>query len=678
MAVPAGGAPALILTGDVTFLAGGLPVSDLTGAFVKSINSESGSIVLQQGDGLEIILRFAKYRNDAPVASTAYIAGDWVHIPTDLSIQFCVIAGDYTRAEIIDSNNWRNISGRTTDDDLDVDDPSNEPTDEAPSRQAVAEVVQEAERQVISGKGGPPQAAEIYNGTIFVDLNGLELLVCSNVPHNTAESTGDFEAISDGPTITDEEEYGNYPAATEDDFLYAAFADHFYNGVTVGVGRVAWVQDTASDALASNRNNNSFAVHWLGHASSDDDAAALIGELEGNTDYFYYNPHGETIQRLDRTSFTEAGGTVDHWNWAPPAAEDSRRRIFDARSGILPPIPQDGTGDERIGLGNDGFHIVDVENAPATDASVNSWADYTDTDYEGALRYDPFEPVGDGHYWYNIQDRTWREQYTDQASFIHNRDRNPPDNWIGHYASRQDALNHAAERGIAAGDDFIAYTGHGNRRSGKVEEATDLTLGTGGRILRRWIFVPAAGFQPGPPTAIYWGVGQTERWPSNFPNIQTGAGLRRMQFASGTLPHEDFDGGGNALGDIFVAGASVSTDIDSGDPARATERVVFTLPAGRYHIFVKATQRNDNAEFDTDISLSIRRISPGDDDVVIGETPSAGAGTTTNEDIRRTYDIAIRNLVVAGTEQFYLTFAEVGLGENADNTRHYMEIERVG
>ena len=53
MAVPAGGPPALVLSGDVTFLAGGVPVTDLTGTFVKSISTDGTMAVLQDADGNE-------------------------------------------------------------------------------------------------------------------------------------------------------------------------------------------------------------------------------------------------------------------------------------------------------------------------------------------------------------------------------------------------------------------------------------------------------------------------------------------------------------------------------------------------------------------------------------------------------------------------------------------------
>ena len=52
MAVPAGGTPAAIFTGDIRCIAGGLPVTDLTGAFVKAV-TPAGALTVQLADGTE-------------------------------------------------------------------------------------------------------------------------------------------------------------------------------------------------------------------------------------------------------------------------------------------------------------------------------------------------------------------------------------------------------------------------------------------------------------------------------------------------------------------------------------------------------------------------------------------------------------------------------------------------
>ena len=61
MAVPAGGSPTLVLSGDVAFVAGGLPVTALTGAVVKAaaVVGTDLSITAQLADGTETTVTFA-------------------------------------------------------------------------------------------------------------------------------------------------------------------------------------------------------------------------------------------------------------------------------------------------------------------------------------------------------------------------------------------------------------------------------------------------------------------------------------------------------------------------------------------------------------------------------------------------------------------------------------------
>ena len=54
--------------------------------------------------------------------------------------------------------------------------------------------------------------------------------------------------------------------------------------------------------------------------------------------------------------------------------------------------------------------------------------------------------------------------------------------------SRQDALDHAAERGVATAGNFVAFTGASG--TPKVETATNFTPATNSRIQRNWVFIP--------------------------------------------------------------------------------------------------------------------------------------------------------------------------------------------
>ena len=177
------------------------------------------------------------------------------------------------------------------------------------------------------------------------------------------------------------------------------------------------------------------------------------------------------------------------------------------------------------------------------------------------------------------------------------------------------------------------------------------------------------------PVAIYYGRGQTERYPSGYPNDDAGGALRRLRFVSAAQgPQEAFDGA--ILGNIFVPQAEVSADIDAGD--NLDDYTVFgggRLPAGRYNIRVWV---GGDIRTDIHFHFSIRRVRAGDDDVELAVSPGYGSIITSGEDVTVDAYMASRNLVVDGTEQFYLCLAGVAqVAGTQGDTRHYMEIERV-
>ena len=86
----------------------------------------------------------------------------------------------------------------------------------------------------------------------------------------------------------------------------------------------------------------------------------------------------------------------------------------------------------------------------------------------------------------------------------------------------------------------------------------------------------------GNPVAYYYGVGQTERNPSDFPNTDAGQFIRRIRFADATSGPQEHYRGGSAFGNIFIPMADVSTQIDGG--ANLDDFTAFALPAGEYTI----------------------------------------------------------------------------------------------
>ena len=175
------------------------------------------------------------------------------------------------------------------------------------------------------------------------------------------------------------------------------------------------------------------------------------------------------------------------------------------------------------------------------------------------------------------------------------------------------------------------------------------------------------------PVGVFFGIGQTEEWPSDYPNDQDGAASRRMAFAADG-PHIAWKGGNSFYDDIFVAAADVSSDIDIGSPAGATDNIVFTLPAGRYKIEVWWASSNTTA--DANLQLGLFEITSGVDDSVIGFATSNGAytGSMLIEQIPAGLYVS-RTILLEGDEQIYV--AAAGVINTTTNTRHYMQISRI-
>ena len=191
----------------------------------------------------------------------------------------------------------------------------------------------------------------------------------------------------------------------------------------------------------------------------------------------------------------------------------------------------------------------------------------------------------------------------------------------------------------------------------------------------RYVAVPY--YAPGvlKPVGVFYGIGQTEEWPSDFPNEQDGVNLRRMAFAANG-PHDGWEGGLDGFyADIFVAAADVDSDIDAGEPAAATANVAFTLPVGRYTVEVWWSVDDDAG--DQTLAFGLFEVLSGVDDSIIGFPvgfkPDVEAFTSSENQFQGIY--IKRTLVSAGTEQFYL--GAVGISGSDHNTRHYMQITKV-
>ena len=337
------------------------------------------------------------------------------------------------------------------------------------------------------GRGEPPEATAARVGLQYLDLISKVLYGCFDDPHRTSQSTGDFDDITQTDITINLVDRLEDITVVEDEWLYRVGANRFYSGTDVGASQLAWVDDIADNALAESLTTATNTVVWLGRHIDNEEALRGLTAIVSGEEYFFYREQDGDIVHLDNSTFSAAGSTVAHPFWFPVKADDREEHIFNARNG-LPTLANDGSDDNRIGITNDGVFIVDVDPINATDPSADSWADYTATDYEGAFAADPTIDTGE---WYaNYVRRTFREFESSNfgLGWIPHE---APTGFIGWYTSRQDALNHAAERGVADDGDFVAFTGTSG--TPKVETATGFTAATSKRIQRNWEFIPVGG-----------------------------------------------------------------------------------------------------------------------------------------------------------------------------------------
>ena len=182
----------------------------------------------------------------------------------------------------------------------------------------------------------------------------------------------------------------------------------------------------------------------------------------------------------------------------------------------------------------------------------------------------------------------------------------------------------------------------------------------------------------GNPREYWYGVGQTVRRPTTWPNTDDGGvasgtptllDIRRLRFAADG-PHEEYHGGGSLI--EFIPSADVSSDIDAG--TNLNDLTVFKVTSpGRYKVTIYSGN-DDSAE--GDIACILRQVTSGIDDYEVIAAPGyrlSSAGTPTLlVEAKAVED----DLLFDGTEQLYLGWTH--LQSDSVNTRHWLRIERVG
>ena len=126
-------------------------------------------------------------------------------------------------------------------------------------------------------------------------------------------------------------------------------------------------------------------------------------------------------------------------------------------------------------------------------------------------------------------------------------------------------------------------------------------------------------------THWYYGIGQAERWPADFPNTDdppAGAGLVLRLRVAANGPHQTYRGG-DEIDNMFVATGDVSALIDAGAPA-IDGQMVFQPPAGVWDI--EGWVGFGINEFQS--AFLLREITPVIDDILLGKGNDYTVGYT--------------------------------------------------
>ena len=322
-----------------------------------------------------------------------------------------------------------------------------------------------------------PQASADYLGREVFHVWEKRAYRCINDPRTTTDSLGSFTSIErDDLNVA-----RSLPTVVVlNDFAYSGWNGLFYIGVNVAPNRLGWVQDRAEDALEESVEAEGDAVVWLGRHDTDAEALGSLHSIEAATSYFYGRTTDNTIQRLTRSSFVEAGGAVPHYIWV---STDLDIRLIDGRLGV-PEIAADGSDDDAIVLGPDGLYIAEVTPHQSTPSTFTP-ADYFQPNYLGVqvvnFRPATLADVTNRNFFYSPQYDVFERAYqiaSGPAIYA----------WysIGHNFAivwRGRHINSAAARPFIQGNNEVYF----NITENKVETSTNYNAGTTRFTSRRWV-----------------------------------------------------------------------------------------------------------------------------------------------------------------------------------------------
>ena len=355
--------------------------------------------------------------------------------------------------------------------------------------------------------GPRPAPSVAYSGRTWIDDHNDRAYVCRN-RQEVSSAVGGLWADADTTTAGVEvaENLGDLDdSASVNDYAYTYADNKWWRGAVHNSQKV-WRETQPTTALSGVLTlTPNWNTVWLGQHRWDFNATQQLphSALPANTDYYFYNNRTVTIRKFNRADYSAAGTVLDHWQWEPLVATAAEIDIIEARDGNLPPLANDGTDDRQIAVANDGLHFVRLVPEAATAATVGTWTSYVFSKsnptrtYIGVVSTDdpPSGTVGD--FYYNSTFHRWRiyaaagtwAWFNDHWEDLSDEDTAWPVRFVGHHATRAEAVAYAASSGIKTGQTFVAFTGT------EIETASQFNAGSSARFSRHWRFLPvgAAG-----------------------------------------------------------------------------------------------------------------------------------------------------------------------------------------
>ena len=358
---------------------------------------------------------------------------------------------------------------------------------------------------LIDGPRPAPSAA--YAGRTWIDDHDDRAYVCRN-RQEVSSAVGGLWADANTTTAGVEiaENLGDLDdSASVNDYAYT-YADNKWWRGAVHNSQNVWRETQPTTALSGVLTlTPNWNTVWLGQHRWDYNATQQLphSALPANTDYYFYNNRTVTVRKFKRADYSAAGTVFDHWQWESLVATAAEIDIIEARDGNLPALASDGTDDRQIAVANDGLHFVRLVPEAATAATVGTWTSYVFSKsnptraYIGVVSTDDPTSGTVGDFYYNSTFHRWRiyaaagtwAWFNDHWEDLSDEDTAWPVRFVGHHATRAEAVAYAASSGIKTGQTFVAFTGT------EIETASQFDAGTSARFSRHWRFLPvgAAG-----------------------------------------------------------------------------------------------------------------------------------------------------------------------------------------